>query len=325
MTTILIWSLVSAFIVTVAVGLILTPALHRLKFGQTVRDDGPETHFIKSGTPTMGGIFFIVGTLVALPLIFIINKNIPGIIADRNLWSALFLFLGYGILGFIDDYIKVVLKRSLGLRAKQKLIGQIILAIIFIIISGNETAKVTVPVLNITFALGYWYIPFGVFVVVAASNSVNLTDGLDGLAAGVTFIFLMAYAFITYLLDYTSLAIFAAALAGGCIGFLVFNYHPAKVFMGDTGSLALGGAVGALVVLSHTELILPIIGGVYVIETLSVILQVISFKTTGKRLFKMSPIHHHFELLGWSEVKVVSFFYMWALIFTIGGVYLLSR
>jgi phospho-N-acetylmuramoyl-pentapeptide-transferase len=325
MTSILIWSLVIAFIVTVAVGPVLIPTLHKLKFGQTVRDDGPASHFKKSGTPTMGGIFFILGTLVALPLIFIINKNTPGVITDRNLWAALFLFLGYGILGFADDFIKVVLKRSLGLRAKQKLLGQILLAIAFILISGNETAKVTVPVLNITFDFGYWYMLFAVVVLVAASNAVNLTDGLDGLAAGVTFIYLMAYAFITYLLGYTSLAIFAAALAGGCIGFLVFNHHPAKVFMGDTGSLALGGAVGALAVLSHTELILPIVGAVYVIETLSVILQVISFKTTGKRLFKMSPIHHHFELLGWSEVKVVSFFYTWAIIFTIGGVYLLSR
>lgn len=307
MTSILIWSLVTAFIVTVAVGPILIPTLHKLKFGQTVRDDGPETHLKKSGTPTMGGIFFIIGSLVALLLIFTINKDIPGVIVDRNLWAALFLFLGYGILGFADDFVKIVLKRSLGLRAKQKLLGQILLAIIFIIISGNETSKVTVPVLNITFDLGYWYMLFAVVILVAASNAVNLTDGLDGLAAGVTFIFLMAYAFITYLLGYTSLAIFAATLAGGCIGFLVFNYHPAKVFMGDTGSLALGGAVGALAVLSHTELILPIVGAVYVVETLSVILQVISFKTTGKRLFKMSPIHHHFELLGWSEVKVVSF------------------
>lgn len=325
MTTILMWSLVTAFAVTVIIGPILIPTLNRLRFGQMVRDDGPATHLKKSGTPTMGGIFFIIATMVALPLIYIINKNTPGVIVDRNLFAVLFLFLGYGLLGFADDFIKVVLKRSLGLKAKQKLLGQILLALVFIVISGNETGKVTVPVLNITFALGYWYIPFGMVVLVGASNAVNLTDGLDGLAAGVTSIFLLAYAFITYLLGYTSLAIFASALAGGCIGFLVFNFYPAKVFMGDTGSLALGGAVGALAVLSHTELILPIVGAVYVIETLSVILQVISFKTTGKRLFRMSPIHHHFELLGWSEVKVVSFFYVWALIFTIGGVYLLSR
>lgn len=310
-----VWIIALAFIVTVIIGPLIIPFLHKLKFGQTVRDDGPESHFKKTGTPTMGGIIFIIGTMVA-----VLNARA----IDVDMAGALLLFLGYGALGFADDFIKVVLRRSLGLRAKHKLLGQLLIAIIFVIITNNFTGKVNMPIFNISFDLGYWYAPFVVFILIGTSNAVNLTDGLDGLAAGITFIVLLAFTFIAFMFEQTSLAIFAAALAGGCMGFLVFNFHPAKIFMGDTGSLALGGAIGALAVLTHTELALPFIGGVYVIETLSVILQVISFKTTGKRIFKMSPIHHHFELLGWTEIKVVSFFYLWAMIFTVVGVYILS-
>lgn len=312
----LVYTIAIVFILTVIAGPVIIPLLHKVKFGQTVRDDGPATHLKKSGTPTMGGIIFIIAAVIAI---------IRADAFDMDLKAAFLLFFGHALLGFIDDYIKVVLKRSLGLRAKQKIIGQVILAILFIIISNNVYGKITIPVVNISFDVGYWYAPFIVILIIATTNAVNLTDGLDGLAAGVTLIVLLAYVFIAYMLGSTSLAGFSAALAGGCLGFLVFNFHPARIFMGDTGSLALGGAIAALAVLTHTELILPVIGGIYVIEALSVILQVISFKTTGKRLFRMSPIHHHFELLGWSEVKVVSFFYFWAMLFTILGVYLLSK
>ena len=279
------------------------PELHKLKFGQSIREEGPESHKAKSGTPTMGGIMIILGitiaTLVAAPF-------------STEIALALFIMLGHFLLGFLDDYIKVVKKRNLGLKAKQKLLGQIIIAVVTMVIGtqilGIDTT-IWLPVLNTNINIGVLYYAFVLFVMVGASNAVNLTDGLDGLASGTVAIAASTYAVVCMLMGHSDLAVFATAIAAACVGFLRFNAHPAKVFMGDTGSLALGGAIAALAILTHTEVLLALIGFIFMCEALSVIIQVASFKSTGKRVFRMSPIHHHFELGGWSEWKVVFVFW----------------
>lgn len=294
------------------------PILHRLKFGQSIREEGPKSHQKKSGTPTMGGIFLIAGIFAATLIIAEWNAEI---------FLALFILLGHFILGFVDDYLKVVRKHNQGLLARYKLAGQILIVIVTtfvaseLILDFNPT--LWIPVVDVTFELGGFYLPFMFFVVVGASNAVNLTDGLDGLASGCMAIAASCYAVICMLTGHNELAIFCAAIVGACVGFLKFNFHPAKVFMGDTGSLALGGAFAAVGILSRTEILLAIIGFVFVCEALSVILQVISFQTTGKRIFRMSPLHHHFELGGWSEVKVVFVFWTVGLIFGVLGLSLL--
>ena len=303
--------------VVIAAGFVLItgpffiPELHKLKFGQSIREEGPKSHQAKSGTPTMGGIMIIlgitIGTLVAAPL-------------STEILLALFIMLGHFVLGFMDDYIKVVKKRNLGLKARQKMLGQIIIAVVTMIIGtqslGIDTS-VWVPVLNISVNIGIGYYFLLLFVMVGTSNAVNLTDGLDGLASGTVAIAASAYAVVCLKMGHPDLAIFCAAIVAACVAFLRFNAHPAKVFMGDTGSLALGGAMAAVGILTHTEVLLAIIGFVFVCEALSVIIQVTSFKTTGKRVFRMSPIHHHFELGGWSEWKVVFVFWTVGLIASI--------
>ena len=294
------------------------PVLHKLKFGQSIRTEGPKSHQIKSGTPTMGGLFLIAGIVVATLI--------------RAEWSAeillaLFIMLGHFVLGFLDDYIKVVKKRNLGLKAKQKLAGQIIISIVTIFIATQEIGIETnlwIPFADSTIDLGFLYYVLVLFVIVGASNAVNLTDGLDGLASGNMAIASSCYGVICILTGHENLAIFCAAIVGACIGFLRFNFHPAKVFMGDTGSLALGGAFAAVGILTHTELLLVVVGLVFVCEALSVIIQVISFQTTGKRVFRISPIHHHFELGGWSEVKVVIVFWSAGLLAGILGLLLVN-
>lgn len=295
------------------------PELHKLKFGQSIREEGPKSHQAKSGTPTMGGIMIILGitlaTAIAAPL-------------TAEVFLALFIMLGHFVLGFLDDYIKVVKKRNLGLRAKQKLLGQIFIAIVTMAIGtrvlGIDTT-VWVPVLDTSIDIGWGYYALVLFVLVGTSNAVNLTDGLDGLASGTVAIAAAAYAVVAVLTGHENLAYFCVAIVGACLGFLRFNMHPAKVFMGDTGSLALGGALAAVGILTHTEVLLAIIGFVFVCEALSVIIQVISFQTTGKRIFRMSPIHHHFELGGWKETKVVTVFYMVGLAASIVALCLLTR
>jgi phospho-N-acetylmuramoyl-pentapeptide-transferase len=231
-----------------------------------------------------------------------------------NIWTAIFVTLGHGMLGFLDDFIKVVMKRNLGLKARQKLLGQVIISFALAYIAVNHLDRgsdLWIPGLNSYLDVGIFYYPLIFLVVIGATNAVNLTDGLDGLAAGTMVAASTAYAIISLKFGYPDLSVFSMAIAGACLGFLVFNVHPAKVFMGDTGSLALGGAFAALGVLTKTELLLILIGGVFVAEALSVIIQVTSFKTTGKRVFLMSPLHHHFELKGWSEKRVVGTF--WAM------------
>ena len=307
-----------AAVVVLLLAPICIPILHRLKFGQSIRAEGPKSHQAKSGTPTMGGIFLIAG-IVAATLI----------VADWNveIFLALFILIGHFILGFVDDYLKVVRKHNQGLLARYKLAGQILIVIITTFVASelliDFSPTIWLPVINTTIDAGKLYLLFMLIVMVGASNAVNLTDGLDGLASGCMAIAASCYAVICLLTGHDELAIFCAATVGACIGFLKFNFHPAKVFMGDTGSLALGGAFAAVGILSRTEVLLAIVGFVFVCEALSVILQVISFQTTGKRIFRMSPLHHHFELGGWSEVKVVFVFWTVGLIFGVIGLSLL--
>jgi len=254
-----------------------------------------------------------LGTAIAAPL-------------STEIMLALFIMLGHFVLGFLDDYIKVVKKRNLGLKAKQKMLGQIIIAVVTMVIGtrmlGIDTS-VWLPIANTSVNIGIGYYFLVLFVMVGASNAVNLTDGLDGLASGTMAIAASAYAVVCLLLGHNDLAIFCVAIVGACLAFLRFNAHPAKVFMGDTGSLALGGAFAAVGILTHTEVLLAVIGLIFVCEALSVIIQVISFKTTGKRVFRMSPIHHHFELGGWSEWKVVFVFWAVGLLASVAGLSLL--
>lgn len=291
--------LVEAAVVTVVCGFFAIPLLKKLKARQTVRTEGPKSHRAKTGTPTMGGLFM----LLSLVIIVLFNKMLDPAI----LW-LLFLTLGHGLLGFLDDFIKAEKKRNLGLTAKQKMLGQIILAVIFcwgVVDTLHLPYSIAIPFSTMEISIGWLYYPFVVLVIVGASNAVNLTDGLDGLASGCCIICFAAYAVFCYITGFNDLGYFIITLAGTCVGFLFFNYHPAKIFMGDTGSLALGGAIAGISVMTRTELFLVFLGMIFVIEALSVIIQVTSFKLTGKRVFKMSPIHHHFELSGWSEVHVV--------------------
>lgn len=302
-----------SLVITLILGPIFIPLLHRLKFGQEVRDDGPRTHLKKSGTATMGGLMFIAGAGLAG---FLIGGYSP---------QMLLLFgvmLGCGILGFADDFLKVVLRRPLGLRARTKILGQLLLGVLLALgISALQRGTlVAIPIVGWEIEAGFFYYPFIIFVLICTTNAVNLTDGLDGLASGLMFIVSCAYVLIAWLAGQDAGVIFAGALAGGCLGFLRYNYHPASVFMGDTGSLALGGGLTALAVLTGTELILLIIGGIFVLETLSVIIQVVSFQLTGRRVFRMSPLHHHFELSGWPEVRVVHLFWLLGLGFAVLGI-----
>lgn len=310
---ILLWTTGIAFVIALLLGPLFIPFLRRLKFGQSIRSEGPQGHQKKAGTPTMGG------------LIILLAMSITAIkFSDRSfeLWLLLFVTLGYGLVGFLDDYIKVVLKRNLGLKAKQKLLGQILVGVVLYIVlyqAGLIDMTVHIPFVSSPLDLGLFYLPFLILLVIGFSNAVNLTDGLDGLAAGTTAISFGSYAILAWWTSNMDVAIFCAAMVGGLLGFLVFNAHPAKVFMGDTGSLALGGALATVAVLTKTEIWLVLIGGVFVAEALSVMLQVFSFQTFGKRLFKMSPIHHHFELVGWSEWRVVGTFWTVGLFLAVGA------
>ena len=280
----------------------MIPALHRLKFGQSVRSDGPQSHLQKQGTPTMGGVMFFFSMI--LGTIFLAG----------NSYLAYFMLvctLGFGLIGFVDDYIKIVKKRSLGLTAKQKLLAQIVFSVLLALAAdyiGISTA-VMIPLLGWSIELNVIYYFFVVFLLVGTTNAVNLTDGLDGLASGVTLIVALGYVLIGFMTSNYAVMIFGAVVMGSCLGFLVFNHHPAKVFMGDTGSLALGGAVAAMAIVTKTELLLPLIGIIYVAETVSDIIQVGIYKWKKVRVFKMAPLHHHFELSGWSEWKVVRVFW----------------
>ncbi|MBU8907113.1 phospho-N-acetylmuramoyl-pentapeptide-transferase [Desertibacillus haloalkaliphilus] len=316
---VLFFTLLASFLVAVLLSPILIPFLRRLKFGQSIREEGPKSHQKKSGTPTMGGVMIIISIIITT--LIMSNKFLS---FSTELLLLLIVTFGYGLLGFLDDFIKVVMKRNLGLTSKQKLIGQLIIALIFYygLIQAGYSTDLTIPTTNLSIDIGWFYLPLVIIMLVGASNAVNLTDGLDGLLAGTGAIAFGAFAVLAWNASMIDVAIFCAAVVGAVLGFLVFNAHPAKVFMGDTGSLALGGAIAAVAILTKMEILLIIIGGVFVIETLSVIIQVISFKTRGKRVFKMSPLHHHYELSGWSEWRVVVTFWLIGMLFAIIAIYL---
>jgi len=314
-----LYTIILAFLITVLLSPMFIPFLRKLKFGQSIREEGPKSHQKKSGTPTMGGIMILISIIITT--LFMTNK-----FAELSVETYLLLIvtIGFGILGFLDDFIKVVLKRNLGLTSKQKLLGQIIISVLFYFIYVNAGLPTTlkIPFVGSEISLGWFYFIFVVFWLVGFSNAVNLTDGLDGLLSGTSAIAFGAYAILAWNQAQYDVAIFSVAVVGAVLGFLVFNAHPAKVFMGDTGSLALGGAIATISLLTKLEFLLLLIGGIFVIETLSVILQVISFKTTGKRIFKMSPLHHHYELVGWSEWRVVVTFWLVGLLFAVLGIYI---
>ena len=288
-----------SFLIAVLVAPVAIPILHNLKFGQEIREEGPKWHQSKSGTPTMGGVIFIFAVLIT-GIIFLKN-SLEGVM-------LIYLSVAFGVIGFIDDYIKVAMKRNLGLTEIQKLVMQLVASVIFVGLlyyNGLMETALKIPFTSIEFEMGIWYLPFAVLVIIGCVNAVNLTDGIDGLASSVSII---VFVFFALILKDAPEGMFALISAAAVFGFFLFNKYPAKVFMGDTGSLFLGGALAGIAVCRGYALILVIAGGVYVIETLSVILQVTYFKATGKRTFKMSPIHHHFEMCGWSERKIVLIF-----------------
>ena len=301
----LTYTALMAFAIVAILGPIFIPMLTKFKFGQTVRDDGPQTHLKKNGTPTMGGILLIIAILITA-----ISRG-P---INSDMMIGLLSIVGFGLVGFIDDFIIINKKRSLGLNPKQKIILQFILALVISIYQYNSSIDASsfyIPFTEVALNVGVFYIPIMTFIIVGIVNAVNLTDGLDGLASGVTIIvasFFMIFA--NTISSNTEVAILSVATVGACLGFLCFNSYPAKIFMGDTGSMALGGAVVAFAVLTNSILLIPIVGGIYFAEAVSVIIQVLGFKLTKKRIFKMAPIHHHFEQCGLPETKVVFLFWI---------------
>lgn len=311
-----LWALFTALVsfgISALSGRYLVPFLHKLKYGQTILDIGPSWHKKKQGTPTMGGLMFILGIVVSTVVSVIVYSTLHGGfgLTEKFVITGLCMALCYGGIGFIDDYIKVVKKRNLGLTAIQKLIMQFTVVALYLAVMrllGDDTS-IAVPFVGMV-DLGIFYYIIMALVIVGMTNAVNLTDGIDGLDGSITFfvaLFMMMIANVLQIFD--SNVLFAAAVAGGCLGFLVWNFHPAKVFMGDTGSLFLGGIVCAMAFAMDMHLILLLLGLMYLVEMFSVMLQVTYFKLThGKRIFRMSPIHHHFEMGGWSEMKIVVVF-----------------
>ena len=316
-----------AFVVTALAGKLLIPFLHKLHFGQSIREDGPTWHKSKQGTPTMGGIMFILGSvaaaLIGYAVFALTDKGLADPLEQMQFFGGIVMALLFGLIGFLDDYIKVVKKRNLGLTAWQKIIGQVLVTALYLTalyIAGDRSTIINVPFLG-QWDLGFFYYPILGILIIGIVNSVNLTDGIDGLCGSITFIVAVFFMVVSTIAGQYGMKILATALAAACIGFLVYNLHPAKVFMGDTGSLFLGGMVVALGFGMNMEFILFFAGFIYCCESLSVILQVISFKTTGKRIFRMSPIHHHFELGGMSENKIVVLFSGITLIMCVIGVF----
>ena len=310
-----------SFIISVVITKVEIPVLKR-KAGHNIREDGPQSHLSKAGTPSMGGIAIIIAASLTT-----IGAAVMGKIDGLGCAIILLVFVGFGLIGFFDDYLKVIKKNNLGLRAYQKFGLQTILSVILAVYLANYTegsTSVYIPFADIYVNFGIWYIPFVVFVVLAMTNAVNLTDGLDGLASGVTAFISLFFAVAGFTYGIVTGAYFCSAMCGACLGFLVFNRNPAKVFMGDTGSLALGGGLAAAAILMKLELLLPIVGLLYVIEALSVVLQVGYFKISGgKRIFKMAPIHHHFEKCGFSEVQVVAGFWIFAVLCCVAGFFII--
>lgn len=312
---------VIAFLLTLILVPILIPTLKKLKFGQSIREEGPQSHMKKTGTPTMGGLTFLLSTIVVTVIALFFADQIGPLIL------LLFVTIGFGLIGFIDDYIIVVKKNNQGLTSKQKFLAQIAIAVIFYIVSValpnyQFESAINIPFTDWSLPLSVFYIVFIIFWQVGFSNAVNLTDGLDGLSTGLSVIAFAFYAILSFALDKPEIGLFCLVMLASLIGFLIYNKYPAKVFMGDTGSLALGGIFATISIMLNQEITLLLIGFVFVIETLSVMLQVTSYKLTGKRIFKMSPLHHHFELVGWSEWKVVLVFWATGIVTGVIGLWI---
>ena len=315
--------LLLSFAVSTIISLIVIPILRRLKVGQSEREDGPKSHLKKKGTPTMGGIILIITIVLLSAFLYIDYATDEPEIATRLL-PMVFVTIGFGLIGFIDDFKKVVLHNTDGLSPKLKMLGLLIIAIAYVVMlvfNFENGTDIYIPFVHQYITLPLWiYIPFAVLVILATTNAVNLTDGIDGLSTSVTTIILTCLTVISIIWDVKETTIFGCIIIGAGLGFLLFNLHPAQVFMGDTGSLLLGGAIAGIALYLKLPLLLIIIAIIPVIETLSVILKVAYFKKTGNRLFKMSPIHHHFELSGWKENKIVSIFSLITLIMCMVGI-----
>ena len=298
-----------SFIFTAIIGKILIPLLKKLKVGQSERLDGPRAHLKKQGTPTMGGIMMIISIILFTFIYSISFRDLNTIIPILGVALA---SVGFGIVGFIDDFKKVVLKNTEGLNPKLKMLGLLIISafyMLFLLRYVGIGTDIFIPIINYNLFLPIWlYIPFSILVMLGSTNAVNLTDGVDGLAGSVSSIMITAISIIAIKLNYISLSIFGAIVIGSCLGFLIYNFYKAKVMMGDTGSLLLGGVISSMTIYMKIPLLLLVIAIVPIVETLSVILQVLYFRKTGKRLFRMSPLHHHFELSGWRENRVVAVF-----------------
>lgn len=305
----LVFAFVIGFILVVIAMPKVIPFLHKMKFGQVEREEGLESHKVKNGTPTMGGIVFVLAAIIAAVIVNIGDLFNPEIIL------ATIVLVGYSLIGFVDDALIIIKHSNKGLPPLAKLLAQIALAIICYFFAMNFipgfTSVVTIPIVKVNIDFGILYPALILLMFAGTSNGVNLSDGLDGLATGLSMVAIAPFIiFATMTKDY-ALASYATAMVGALLGFMMFNYHPAKIFMGDVGSLGLGGFLAILAILTKQELLLILVGGVFIMETVSVIIQVISFKTRGKRVFKMAPIHHHFEMLGWSEQQVtISFWFI---------------
>lgn len=304
--------LIISFIMSIILGIIIIPILKKLKVGQIERDDGPQSHLKKQGTPTMGGIIMIISMIIMITIVdiyFIIKGQNE--IANK-LFPILLLTIGFGLIGFIDDFKKLVLKNTKGLKPAYKMLGLLIISVAYVVylVYGLQLGTETfIPFIKQTVLIPvYVYIPFAIIVILATTNAINLTDGIDGLSSSVSSIIITCLTIIGILYQVDEIGIFGSVIVGVILGFLMFNLHPAKVFMGDTGSLLLGGVISAMALYLKMPLLLIIIALIPVLETLSVIIQVAYFKKTGNRIFKMAPLHHHFELSGWKESKVVIIF-----------------
>ena len=313
-----VFAVMAGFLISAVLGLILVPCLKKLRVGQKISIFVGETHRKKEGTPTMGGLIFIIPTVVAT-LALILTGKIP---YTSNLGIVLLVFLGYACIGFIDDFLSIRKGDNEGLTTYQKLFMQVLIAIGFFYIymrSGGQTSWV-VGTLHIDIEMGWLYGLFILFVLVGASNAVNLTDGLDGLAGGLSARAFIAFSLISLMVGFEDIGIFSLILTGSLLGFLIYNTYPAKIFMGDTGSLALGGVMGAIAILTHRELTLLVVASVFVIETLSVIIQTFWVQVFHKKVFLMTPLHHHFEKLGWKETDIVKLFWVVGLILSMSGI-----
>ncbi|MBO4815715.1 MAG: phospho-N-acetylmuramoyl-pentapeptide-transferase [Clostridia bacterium] len=315
--------LIVSFVVTIILALIIIPILKKIKIGQIERDDGPKSHLKKQGTPTMGGIIFMIGIIICTTISYIYYKNIGEFELANKLIPMLCLTIGFGLVGFIDDFKKLILQNTKGLKPSYKMIGLLLISItyiLFIFKFSNNGTEILIPIWKkeITLPL-YIYFPFAVLVILATTNAINLTDGVDGLSSSVSAIITACLTIIAMIKNVPEVSILGSITIGAILGFLMFNLHPAKVMMGDTGSLFLGGLISCLALYLKVPLLLIIIALIPILETLSVIIQVAYYKKTGNRIFKMAPLHHHFELSGWNENKVVRVFSVITLLVCIIG------